>query len=56
MHRYRVLHRDLRTPNVFVASQAPLLLKWGDYGVSVLVGEEDVGSTCPGLECWLGVS
>ncbi len=44
LHRYRVLHRDLRAANVLVASESPLLLKWADFGVSVMIGEEDVGS------------
>ena len=37
LHACGVLHRDLKSDNVMVASTAPLLLKWGDFGVSVLL-------------------
>ena len=35
LHACGVLHRDLKSDNALVASRDPLVLKWGDFGVSV---------------------
>ena len=37
LHACGVLHRDLKSDNAMVAGRDPLVLKWGDFGVSVLL-------------------
>ena len=37
LHACGVLHRDLKSDNAMVAARDPLVLKWGDFGVSVLL-------------------
>lgn len=61
MHTNRVLHRDLKTQNVFMLGNGRLVL--GDLGISkVLDGTMDFAQTCIGtpyckfyslLLCWL---
>ena len=47
MHSNKVLHRDLKTQNVFLLGNGRLVL--GDFGISkVLDGTMDFASTCIG--------
>jgi NIMA (never in mitosis gene a)-related kinase 1/4/5 len=50
MHSHRVLHRDLKTQNIFMLGNGRLVL--GDLGISkVLDGTMDFASTCIGKQC-----
>ena len=37
LHANEVLHRDLKCDNALVASVAPLVVKWSDFGCSVKI-------------------
>jgi serine/threonine protein kinase len=37
LHACGVLHRDLKTDNALIQSVAPLVVKWADFGCSVML-------------------
>lgn len=49
MHEKNILHRDLKTGNIFLRKQHGGLVQLGDFGISkVLKGASDLASTCIG--------
>eukprot|EP00116_Pleurobrachia_bachei_P010055 sb/3470317/ len=52
IHNKRVLHRDLKTQNVFLTRSN--IIKIGDFGIArVLEHTVDMASTCVGTPCYL---
>ncbi len=45
LHACGVLHRDLKTDNALVQASDPLVVKWADFGCSVLLAAVDAEST-----------
>ncbi len=53
MHSKKVLHRDLKTPNVFL-NKSGTLCKLGDFGIAKTMDKTiEVASTCVGTPCYL---
>ncbi len=53
MHSQKILHRDLKTQNVFMMKKGNMC-KLGDFGISKTMGATfDVASTCVGTPCYL---
>ncbi|KAJ8887913.1 hypothetical protein PR048_007397 [Dryococelus australis] len=53
IHSHRILHRDLKTANIFLSGHSPCIVKVGDFGISKVLSSQSSASTVLGTPCYM---
>ncbi|XP_063229975.1 serine/threonine-protein kinase Nek8-like [Bacillus rossius redtenbacheri] len=53
VHSHRILHRDLKTANIFLTGGPACVVKVGDFGISKVLSSRSSASTVVGTPCYM---